>query len=351
MFDFNGFNFNEVEGNERLVANLRGAIKAGRVSHSYIFSGEVGIGKKLIAGCFAKALQCQRREEGASDACGVCVSCKTFESGSHPDMFFVAPEKTKSIVVDDVREKINARMETRPYSGRYKIFIVENADKMSAAAQNALLKTIEEPASYGVFLLLCANHKTMLPTVLSRCVVLKPRPVAQERAAARLAALTGVDRGKAALYAGYTTGNIGRSLTLLNDEEFSEMREAVSRFAPKAGYIDETEIFGAFAALEPFKERAKEALDLLHLWFRDAAVLKETGSDELLTNKDMVENIGAFARGCSMREILSLCGAVALAGRQLAQNAAFQLVVEVMLLKLIEARRAGRGSGQKEGAV
>ncbi|MDR1066330.1 MAG: hypothetical protein LBL35_02695 [Clostridiales bacterium] len=329
------FSFDEVEGNEGVKSNLLNAINAERISHCYIFSGEKGLGKKLIAKCFAKALQCQERD--GAEACGECAPCKTFVSGNSPDVFFVSPQHTKSIGVDDVREKINARMRTRPYSGRYKIFIVSAADKMTVAAQNALLRTIEEPASYGVFLLLCENHRLMLPTVLSRCVILKMRSVPKERAAARLSALTGADCEKAALYSGYAVGNIGRAVTLMNDDEFSHMREAASLFASGINDLDELGLFKAAAAFEPFKERAAEALDIFYLWFRDAAAFKQTGKQDILINSDMADKISSCAAQCSMTKILRVCDSLLKAKRRLAQNASFQMVIDAMLISVIEA--------------
>ena len=107
----------------------------------------------------------------------VCHSCKQALSGNHPDLIYVTHEKPASIGVDDIREQINDTIQIRPYSSYYKIYIVDEAEKMTVQAQNALLKTIEEPPSYAVIILITTNQEAFLPTILSRCVQLKLKPL------------------------------------------------------------------------------------------------------------------------------------------------------------------------------
>ncbi|MCL1999163.1 MAG: hypothetical protein FWG65_10395 [Turicibacter sp.] len=140
-----------------------------RHSHAYILVGE----NTTILRHFAKALQCEQspNEFRQLKPCGACLSCKVFESGNHPDVIYIKPTKTKAIGVDDVRNQIVLPMSEKPFRYRYKIFIVDT--EMTHQAQNSLLKTIEEPASYGIFLFLTKSEDLFLPTVRSRCVLLK----------------------------------------------------------------------------------------------------------------------------------------------------------------------------------
>lgn len=156
---------------------------------AYIFEGEDTAAVKNRALAFAKRLNCGAAGENAcghydldydveSGACcspQKCLSCRTFESGNHPDTIFVRGTKQSGIGVDDVREQIVIPMASKPFKYKHKVFITERADTLTPAAQNALLKTIEEPAPYGVFLFLAANTFNFLPTVISRCVVKKIR--------------------------------------------------------------------------------------------------------------------------------------------------------------------------------
>ena len=144
-------NFKSIIGHEQIIDHLSTALKNNKISHAYIINGDNGTGKHILAEAFAKALQC---ETGDGDSCGMCHSCLQAESKNHPDIIEVTHEKSGSIGVDDVRSQINNDIIIKPYSSKYKIYIVDEAEKLTPQAQNALLKTIEEPPEYGVILLL-----------------------------------------------------------------------------------------------------------------------------------------------------------------------------------------------------
>ena len=141
--------FDAVTGNAPVVQSLKNAAARNKPAHAYIIEGAPGSGKTLLAETFAKALQCEAKRDG--DACGSCVSCRTFDTQNHPDIIRVAPTTRKTVGVDDIREQVGERIKTRPYKYAYKIFIIKDADEMTPQAQNALLKALEEPAGYGVF--------------------------------------------------------------------------------------------------------------------------------------------------------------------------------------------------------
>ena len=146
--------FSEILGQERVVGHFRNAIKLNKISHAYILNGERGMGKKMMAGAFAMTVQCQ---EGKDEPCMRCHSCKQFMSGNNPDIRWVTHEKPSSISVEDIRTQVNNDIIIRPYEYKRKIYIIDEAEKMTTASQNALLKTIEEPPGYAVILLLTSN--------------------------------------------------------------------------------------------------------------------------------------------------------------------------------------------------
>lgn len=142
--------FKDILGHEQIKEHFQNAAATGKVSHAYILSGEEGMGKKTLANAFAMTLLC---EEGGREPCMQCHACKQVLSGNHPDLIYVTHEKPASMGVDDIREQINDTIMVRPYSSQYKIYIVDEAQKMTVQAQNALLKTIEEPPAYAVIML------------------------------------------------------------------------------------------------------------------------------------------------------------------------------------------------------
>ena len=177
-FDMHAGGFSELIGNEQIKEHFLHAISSGKVSHCYVISGEDGLGKMTAAKAFAQTLECQA--EPANRPCGVCHSCTQFLSGNHPDVIFPGHEKPTVIGVDDVRTQIIGDIQIKPYCSPYKIYIVDEAQKLSVQAQNALLKTIEEPPAYGIILLLTTNAASMLETILSRSIVLNMKPVESE---------------------------------------------------------------------------------------------------------------------------------------------------------------------------
>ena len=166
--------FQKVVGHQEIITHLQNAISMNKVSHAYLFGGESGSGKKMMASLFAMTLQCER---GGAEPCNECHSCRQALSGNHPDIIRVVHEKPNTISVEEVRVQINNDIMIRPYNGKYKIYIVPDADMMTVQAQNALLKTIEEPPEYAVIFLLTENAESLLPTILSRCVMLKIKNV------------------------------------------------------------------------------------------------------------------------------------------------------------------------------
>ena len=136
--------FKDVVGHRDVIQYLQNAIAENRVSQAYIVNGERGTGKKMLAKLFAMALLC---EEHGPEPCNKCHSCVQAESNNHPDIIWVTHEKPGSIGVDDVRTQINNTVAIKPYQGPYKVYIIPEADIMTVQAQNALLKTIEEPHS------------------------------------------------------------------------------------------------------------------------------------------------------------------------------------------------------------
>ena len=166
--------FKDIIGHEMIKDHFQKAIEYHKVSHAYILSGEQGMGRKMLAKAFAMTLLCEKSDK---EPCMECHSCKQILSGNHPDVIWVTHEKLNSIGVDDIREQINDTIQIKPYSSAYKIYLIDEAEKMTVQAQNALLKTIEEPPAYAIIILMTTNEETFLPTILSRCIKLKLKPL------------------------------------------------------------------------------------------------------------------------------------------------------------------------------
>jgi len=219
--------FEEIVGHKEVIKSLQQGIKNKKISHSYIIDGLDGIGKKTIAFTYAKTLQCLK---GGITPCNECTSCRAFDSLNHPDVFFITPSK-RSLGVDQVRDNIQKDVETKPYKYKYKIYIVENADKMTIQAQNALLKTIEEPPPYGIIILISTNIKQFLPTIISRCFLIKLKPLRFDEIKEYFISNNQVQDGKIDLYIPFSDGSIGKVKEIMKSDYFTNARDNIIRWS------------------------------------------------------------------------------------------------------------------------
>lgn len=324
--------FSEVYGNDLLLRHLRQAVATKKISHAYLFAGGSGSGKKMLANLFAKTLQCEAQ---GTEPCGVCQSCKAFASHNHPDIVYVRPTK-KTLGVDDIREQILEDVKFKQYQYRYKIYIVEQADTMTVQAQNALLKTLEEPPGYAIFLLLANNTSAFLPTILSRVVTLQIRPLSENLITQYLVTEKQLSDTTAAEYAAYAQGSIGNALALLEDETFVHMREDILDKLMKMEQKSLAEVLLFAKDLEQYKDDMR-FLDIIQLWYRDLLVAKRLKDEQFLIQKTNRELLFANAKP-TPAELARKAAVVQQAKVKLARNANFRLTMEVMLMELKENR-------------
>jgi len=278
--------FGDVIGHDRIIRHLQHSILMDKTSHAYIFNGEDGCGKKTLATVYAATLLCV---DGGTRPCGRCVSCRQALSGNNPDIINVVHEKTV-VSVGDIRLQVNQDIQIKPYAGRYKVFLIDEAEKMNEQAQNALLKTIEEPPGYVKIILITNNYKSFLPTILSRCVLLDFRPVPKDVIKKFLIEKHQVPDYLAEISAAYSGGIVGRAVSYATSEAFISMKEEVVRFLAKLS-DDDGDMYDGLGYFIENKKNVDEWLDLIIMWFRDVLVYKATRMDELLLNRPERESI------------------------------------------------------------
>ena len=324
------YTFQEIRGNRPLVEQLKTAADSGKVSHAYLFLGGAGAGKRLIANTFAKALQCEAA--GNLKPCGQCRSCQAFDNSNHPDIIYVRGEK-KNLLVDDIREQILETVDLKPYHYQKKIYIIEKADTMNVQAQNAILKTLEEPPAHAMFLLLAERAEAFLPTILSRVVTMKIRPLSEGMVAEYLMQ-TGLSEEESNILAAYAQGRIGQALELQEDEAFREMRQDILGRLEVLPSMNEGEAYLMAKELEVYKNDLR-FLDIMELWYRDLLMAKSLREDRYLIQKDKKDAIFRGAKE-SAEVLAKKAEAVRTARIRLSQNANFRLTLEVMLMDLKE---------------
>ena len=325
--------FDQVVGHSEIINHLQNAIVMDKVSHSYIFSGEPGAGKKLLASLFAMTLQC---EEGGKNPCLTCDSCKKAISENHPDIIRVYHEKPNVISVDDIRNQVVNDVDIKPYKGPYKIYLVHEAEKMNVQAQNALLKTIEEPPAYAIIILLTSNADMMLPTIKSRCVTLHLKSLSDDLVKAYLMERLHVPDYQAEIDASFAQGNIGRAVEVATSEEFAAITERAIFMLKRGGTMELNELLEILKDLSGDKKKIYEYMDLFKMWFCDVLMFKATRDIDSLIFKNEYNFIKEQARKCSYEGLDDIIGAIDKAKVRINANVNFDLTMELLFLTIRE---------------
>ena len=325
--------FNEIVGHEQIIEHLKNAITMDKVSHAYIFNGPEYSGKMMLAEAFAMALQC---EEHNPDGCMNCHSCKQAADRNQPDIIYVSHEKPNTISVDDIRQQLNNDIVIKPYSSKYKIYIVDEAEKMNPQAQNALLKTIEEPPAYAVIMLLTTNADSFLQTILSRCITLNLKSVKVETIRKHLMSHYQIPDYQADICTAFAQGNVGKAIQLASSDDFNQLKAAALQLLKRLEDIDLYELGAAIKQIGEFKLKVQDYFDLMMIWYRDILYFKATNDVNKLIFKDEVYDIKKQAATHSYQGIEAIIEALQKAKVRLNANVNFDLVIELLLLTIKE---------------
>lgn len=325
--------FQDIIGHQEIIEHFQKAISYGKVSHAYILNGPDKSGKMMLAERFAAALQC---DKGEQEPCMSCPSCSKAESRNHPDIIYLQHEKPATISVDDIRKQINNDIAIKPYYGPYKIYIIDEAEKMNQQAQNALLKTIEDPPLYAVILLLTNNADIFLPTILSRCITLNLKMVPDTVIRDYLMKNCQVPDYKAEICTAFAQGNVGKAIQLAENEDFNELKNSAVQLIKRIKDIELYEMMGAIKHITTYKLQINDYFDLLMVWYRDVLLYKATADINSLIFKDEIYDIKNQASKSSYSGIETILQALEKAKLRLNANVNFELVMELLLLTMKE---------------
>lgn len=334
--------FSDFLGNDNIKEYFERTLANGQISHAYILTGEAGMGRKTLAKAFAMTLLCENNkihsaigDVTVSEPCGKCHSCVQFMSDNHPDVIYVTHEK-EGIGVDDVRTQINGTVQIKPYSSAHKVYIVDEAEKMTVQAQNALLKTLEEPPAYVVILLLTTRSDSFLPTILSRCITLKLKPLYDEVIRNYLMEKRNVEKSQADICTAFARGNLGKAISLSTSSEFALMRGSVMSLLKNIRTMDIAVIIERVKQWKEDKLDIGECLDFMQLWYRDVLMFKATQDTNGFIFKEEYRYIREIASKSSFQGIQEILDAIEKAKQRLDANVNFELTMELMLLTIKE---------------
>lgn len=325
--------FKDIIGHEQIIEHLKTAIEMGKVSHAYILNGPDLSGKMMIAEAFARALLCEKQDP---DGCGECRSCRQSDDRNNPDIIYVKHDKPNTISVDDIRTQLNNDIVIKPYSNQYKIYIVDEAEKMNQQAQNALLKTIEEPPAYAVIMLLTTNADSFLQTIRSRCITLNLKSVKNDVIKSYLMTEKKIPDYQADVCAAFAQGVVGKAIKLASSDDFNELKESALSLIKRLDDIDLYEMGEAIKQISDYKLQVQDYFDLITVWYRDVLYMKATNDVNGLIFKDEVYDIKKQASKHSYHGIETIIEALDKAKLRINANVNFDLVIELLLMTIKE---------------
>ena len=325
--------FEEVIGQRKAKDILRDELKSQRIKHAYLFTGKDGLGKKKLALEFVRALFCENKQ---FDNCGQCISCKKIEHQNHADVRLLSlDEGSSKFSISQVRE-LQQEIVYKPYESSRKVYIIEDADKMSLEAANSLLRTLEEPPDYAVIILLAEEINQLLPTIISRCQQVFFYDVNTDKIESYLKE-KGATKKQAHLFSNLAAGSPRRALEFMQDEQFIENRDMVFSFLKNITEKKRYQILQKAEEVEQIYQKGFPVFDLISSWYRDIMLCIE-GNNEQIVNIDFLSDIKEQSQQYNLVQLVSIIERVDEMATYLQKNVNRRLILDVLLIGI----RSGR---------
>ncbi|WP_455542363.1 DNA polymerase III subunit [Intestinibacter sp.] len=306
--------FEKIRGQQFAKKYLSNSIKSNMVSHAYMFEGPIGVGKNTMA-----------RELSA-------VLLEMENLFNSPDYIEIKPDGN-SIKIAQIR-KLQSDILVKPYKS-YKIYVIDDAQKMTVEAQNALLKTLEEPPKYAIIILITNNKESLLDTIKSRCEIIKFTPIPM-REVANYLVTSGVDEKRASLLANFSRGSMQKAIELSESEDFHLMREDVQKYVESFLSGNLIEIMDIQSSIEKYKDQIINVLDLLINYFRDIMMLKENVDNSMIINLDRLVFVKNMSKKTTYSQLSKIIDIIEETKNKLRSNCNFNISIQVMTLNIYE---------------
>ncbi len=313
--------FANIKGQDNAIVRLKTSLENNHVASAYLFSGPEGVGKRLAALNFAKALNCL---ENGFDACGSCISCVKIEKGSHPDLHVVDNGAFENIKIEDIRV-LQREIALRPYEGRRKIFLINNAHNFNSDSANAFLKTLEEPPGSSVIILITDKPRLLFRTIISRCQVVKFSELSRPEFEDVLKNSCNIDSVALRFLSFFCEGRIGAAMQWKGRDIIAEKNRVIDFFAPDSRLTAENSFIQD-------RDDLRWSLGVLACWFRDVYFVKAGLAERRIINIDRRDALGGTANRYSFNELDNILNGISDALLYLEQNANVKLLLADLLL-------------------
>lgn len=330
--------FADITGHEQPISLLHATLCNRRLAHAYVFYGEARIGKLMTAVRLAQALNCEQPSQTvAQDSCGRCRSCLQIAARTHPDYFVIEPDPkaaTPQIKIEQVRE-IEQQFVYRPLIGERKICLIDDADRLTIGAANALLKTLEEPPGDSLFILVTSRLHALPITIRSRCQALRFTTPARTQVEAALILKRELPPADARFLAVFADGRIGEALTVDVAEVRVRQQECLTLVKPES-LMSSSTILSAAESLAK-TDRGEETLTWLTRWIRDLVIVIVDGDHDQILHLDQLADLRRYAQRADIDALLTLLNDIERTEQQATRHLNVQMALETTFLRLREA--------------
>ncbi|MCT4508621.1 MAG: DNA polymerase III subunit delta' [Tepidibacter sp.] len=307
--------FDNIIGHDRTKQFILNSMKKDRISHAYLFEGPSGIGKMMFSMELSK------------------IILKTNNLENSPDFKILRPDKA-SFKIGQIRD-MQLDIVIKPYKNK-KIYILEDAHKMTVQAQNALLKTLEEPPNYALIILIVENSSSILDTIKSRCEVVKFSPLTQIQIQKYLIDNKNIDSQRAKVMASFSMGILSKALDLCYSEEFNDKRNEIQEYLNIIQSRDLVDMYTINTKLEKYKSNLNEIMDILVTYFRDILMIKQGVDESLIINLDQIEFLNNLSKKFTYFQISNIIDIIDESNKNLMNNCNFNMVIGTMILNIYE---------------
>jgi DNA polymerase-3 subunit delta' len=315
--------FKNIKGQDRAIATLSKALQNDALAKAYLFSGPQGIGKRQVALALAATLNC---EEGGSDACGRCGSCLKIKNNQHPDVRLIEDENN-SLKIEQIRQ-MQREINLKPYEGRKKVYIIDNAHNLTAESSNALLKTLEEPPPESLIILVTFKPSLLFKTILSRCQMLFFSPLSRKELEVLLKGDYGLDTSRAHFLSYFCEGRLGDALRLKEAGFYQEKNRVIDDFALMRRH------WPLEASAPETRDDFRKDINVLVSWFRDLYLLKTGVPEAEVINFDRRHELAKLADNYSFAELSGIFDFLSDAILHLEQNVNVKLLTSNLKVEL-----------------
>ncbi len=316
----------KIKAQEKAIGILKKSASEAKLAHAYLFLGPNGVGKHSAAIEFAKFLNCA---SGEADNCGKCISCSKIEKAIHPDIFIISAEEGQRIIsIDRIRE-LSARLSLKPFEARCRVAIID-AQSLNEEASNALLKILEEPGANMLFMLIAANVNSLLDTIVSRCQIVRFKPLGRHDVISILRMDFDINEKEAEFLADLSGLNIKKALSLKGQDALAWKNSVINEFSSSMSLLDP----GNNSIIDMRRDMQQEAMDILLCFYRDVLVYKYTRDAGIIMNIDRQKIILEFAKKKDIASLNAAIGYIEEAKVSFEANVNSKLVVKLLQEKL-----------------